>query len=250
MSKFVETPSFRLAVYSRGDAGTKKLALILPGRLDTKDYVHMRSHVDSLAGLGYFALSFDPPGSWESPGYIKNYSTTNYVKAVNELIEHFGNKPTLLIGHSRGGAVAQLVSSNPSVKGLVLAMSSYGAPSPPNPKDINGDIAMDHRDLPPGDTRMAEQIELPTPMNYFTDAMQYNPAEAFKKFNGPKLMICGTKDEFITPKKVKEIYDSLKEPKMFLELNTDHDYRYHPDMIKKVNEAIGVFIKKYLSGIK
>lgn len=243
--KLIKTPSFELAINTSGDENADKVALMLPGRLDTKDYVHLTSHSDYLASKGFYAVCFDPPYTWESPGDIKNYSTTNYVKAVNELIKYFGNKPTLLVGHSRGGAVAQLVSSNPIVKGMVLAMASYGKPSPSNPKDINGDIMLDHRDLPPGTTRTVKQIEMQTPMNYFTDAVQYNPAEALKKFNGPKLMICGTKDEFIKPEKVKEIFDLLAEPKMFLELNTEHDYRLHVDIVKRVNESIGEFITKY-----
>lgn len=102
-TKLIKTESFNLAVYQKGSPDSKKLALVLPGRLDTKDYPHMRSHVDFLASKGYLALSFDPPGSWESEGDISLYLTTNYLKAVKELINHFGNKPTLLIGHSRGG---------------------------------------------------------------------------------------------------------------------------------------------------
>ena len=42
------------------------------------------------------------------------------------------------------------------------------------------------------------------------------------------------------------MYDSLPEPKMFLEVNTDHDYRYDPEAIKAVNEEIGKFLDKHL----
>jgi|GEM_PF-539615 len=243
--KLVETPSFKLAIHAKGDENAGKLALVLPGRLDTKDYVHMTSHVDYLADKGFYAISFDPPFTWESPGDIKNYSTTNYIKVVNELIAHYGNKPTLLVGHSRGGAVSQLSSSNPNVKALVLVMSSYGPPTQPDPKNVSDDVFIDHRDLPPGTTRTAKQIEMRTPMNYFRDVTQYNPAEALRKFDGPKLMICGSKDEFIRPEKVKEIFNSLLEPKIFLELDAEHDYRLHADMIKRVNETMGEFLGKY-----
>lgn len=244
-TKFIETPSFKLAVCAKGSPDAGNLALVLPGRLDTKDYVHMRSHVDFLADKGFYAVSFDPPYSWESPGDIKNYTTTNYLKAVNELIECFGNKPTLLVGHSRGGATAQLASNNSNVEGLVLVMSSYGAPTPPDPKDVDGDVAWDYRDLPPGETRTVEKKKFATPINYFKDAEQYNPAESLKKFNGPKLIICGSQDSFISPQKVKTIFESLPEPKTFLELNTEHDYRLHTDMIEAVNKSIDEFLDNY-----
>ena len=88
----IQTDSFEIAVYSKGDINSKKFALVLPGKLDTKDYFHMKSHVDYLAHLGFFALSFDPPGTWDSPGDIRLYTMTNYLKAIHELIAYFGNR--------------------------------------------------------------------------------------------------------------------------------------------------------------
>ena len=99
--KILKTKNFELAVYEKGDFNSPKLAIAIPGRLDTKDYIHNTSLVDYLASRGYFALSFDPPGTWESPGDMSLYTTTNLIKSVNDLIEFFGNKPTLLAGHSR-----------------------------------------------------------------------------------------------------------------------------------------------------
>ena len=43
---FVQTKGFKLAIYSKGNPKSKKLALVLPGKLDTKDYAHMKSHVE------------------------------------------------------------------------------------------------------------------------------------------------------------------------------------------------------------
>ena len=92
----IKTKSFNLAVVSKGDKNSNKLAICLPGRLDTKDYINFTSH-----------------------------------------IEYFGNKPTLLLGHSRGGQVAMLAgTSNPVVEGFVLVNASYGPPTSPNPEKI------------------------------------------------------------------------------------------------------------------
>ena len=85
--KIIKTKTFELAVYEKGDPNSSKLAIVIPGRLDTKDYIHNTSLVDYLANRGYFALSFDPPGTWESPGDIELYTTTNLIKSVDELIE-------------------------------------------------------------------------------------------------------------------------------------------------------------------
>jgi pimeloyl-ACP methyl ester carboxylesterase len=243
-NKFLETQNFKLAFYAQGDETAEKLALVLPGRLDTKDYVHMYSAVDLLAGKGFYAISIDPPFSWESPGDTDNYSTTSYLKAVNELIDQI-NKPTLLMGHSRGGAVGSLSSSNPHVKALALVMANYGKTSDPAPNEIENNYAVTYRDLPPGNSRTAEKRKFMLPLSYFEDSRQYDPAGQLAKFKGPKLLVCATNDTFISPEKVREVYSSLQGPKEFLELDTEHDYRYHPNMIAAVNEALAEFVDKY-----
>ena len=85
--ELIKTKSFELAAYSKGLITSNKLAIVLPGRLDTKDYPNIQGHVEYLAKRGFYALSFDPPGTRESLGDISLYTTTNYVKAVNEVIE-------------------------------------------------------------------------------------------------------------------------------------------------------------------
>jgi pimeloyl-ACP methyl ester carboxylesterase len=238
----VKTENIELAVTDFGDSGAKKLALVLPGRLDTKDYVHIIKHMEFLAGRGYYAVGVDPPSSWGSPGDINKYSTTNYIKAVNELIKHFGNRPTLLVGHSRGGAVAALAAKNPCVKALALAMANYDQPSPPDPASIEGDYVVEYRDLPPGDIKTDKQKEFRLPLTYFEDAKQYQPAESLKAFGGQKLIIYGKWDKFIRPERVKQIYEDLSEPKKLVELDCGHNYRLDAKMIEAVNKAIQNFI--------
>ena len=244
--KEITTRSFRLAVYAKGDPDSEKLALVLPGRLDTKDYAHMRAHVDFLSMQGYFALSFDPPGTWESPGGIELYTTTNYLQAVDELIEHFGAKPTLLLGHSRGGAVAMLSSTNPAVQAIAVMMANFGPPVAPRPEALKTGFQISKRSLPPGDQRGGEQRVFHLPINYFEDGIRYDPLSVFEKCLKPKLLVYGTDDEFTPAKKVKEIFADIPEPKMLHEVHTGHDYRYSPTEIEDVNDALGKFLKRYL----
>jgi pimeloyl-ACP methyl ester carboxylesterase len=83
------------------------------------------------------------------------------------------------------------------------------------------------------------------PLAYFKDLGKHTPVEVLKKFDGPKLMICGTYDKYISPEKVHEIYETLKPPKEFLELDVDHDYRHHPDLIDEVNQAITKLVNTF-----
>lgn len=243
----IKTQSFELAVNTQGDKNSPKVAICLPGRLDTKDYASFVSHLDYLSGKGFFAISFDPPGTWDSPGSTDLFTTTNYIKAVNELIEYYGNKQTLLLGHSRGGATAILAGClNPNVMGIVAILAAYTDPTPPESREIIDGHVISFRDLPPGDRKTQEQKKFMLSLDYWTDGQKYHPSEVLKTCPKPKLLIGGTDDDFTTPEEVKEIYDSLPDPKMIHILNSDHDYRYHPEVIKEVNEVIGQFLDKYL----
>ncbi len=243
--EIIKTDSFELAILFRGDKNADKLALILPGRLDTKDYVSCVSHADYLASKGYFAVSFDPPGTWESPGTTELFTTTNYIKAVNELIAHFGDRPTLLMGHSRGGAVAILASSNPAVTGIIVVMANFSEPSAPNSGSIEKGFRLSLRDLPPGTSKTKDQKEFKLFNSYWLDGKNYNPAETLKSCTKPKLIIYGTNDSFTPVPVVRELYETLPEPKMIKEVDCQHDYRYYPDVIKEINNEIGMFLEKY-----
>lgn len=238
----IRTESFELAVLARGDENADKLAILIPGRLDTKDYANFVSHAEYLAAQGYYAVAFDPPGTWESRGDIAMYTTTNYLKAIDELIAHFGNRPTLLLGHSRGGTAAILASANPAVTGIVLVLSNYSMPSPPDEDARKTGFQVSYRDMPPGDRETTEQKEFRLPLGYWEDAKQYDPLAALRQCAKPKLMISATQDEFTSEEKVREIYDSVPEPKMLKVIDSTHDYRYHPEAIAAVNEAIGEFL--------
>ena len=244
--KIIKTKTFELAVYEKGDPNSSKLAIVIPGKLDTKDYIHNTSLVDYLAGRGYFALSFDPPGTWESPGDIELYTTTNYLKAVDELIGHFGNKPTLLAGHSRGGTIAMLAGpKNSHVTHFIPIFSYYDAPSDPSEERIVDGKVISHRDLPPGNMKTKEKKEFGLPLNYFEDGKQYNALAGLKKCTKPKLFFYGVKDDMNDPEDVKKAYEESAEPKMIHALNSEHDYRYHPEIIKEANQIIGKFLDDY-----
>lgn len=241
----VKTKSFELATISKGDENAKKLLLVLPGRLDTKDYASCVSHVKYFGGSEYLAVTFDPPGTWDSPGSIDLFTTTNYIKAVNELIEFFGNRPTFLLGHSRGGTVAVLSgTSNASVIGIATVMANLSKPTAPEPGSITSGVKASLRDLPPGNEHTKEQKEFALSANYFKDGEKYLAGEVLKTCNKPKLIFSGTDDAFSTVEEVSALFEKIPEPKQLHELKTTHDYRLHPEVIEEVNRTLEIFLKK------
>jgi len=244
--EIIKTKNFELATYIKGDLRSSRLAIIIPGRLDTKDYAHMTSLVDYLAGKGYLALSFDPPGTWDSPGDISSYSTTNYINAVDELIEHFGNKPTVLAGHSRGGTIAMLAGpKNSHVTHIAAIFSNVGPASPPKGKTLELGYEESLRDLPPGTSQTEEKKVFKLPISYFEDGQKYNALPGLQSWEKPKLFFYGSRDVLAEPGDVQESYNISANPKEIHEINSEHDYRYNPEAIKEVNEKIGEFLDRF-----
>ena len=244
----IKTKTFELALNTKGDPSSSRLAIILPGRLDTKDYVNNTSLLEYLSAHGFFAISFDPPGTWESPGSLALFTTTNYIQSVNEVIEYFGNKPTALIGHSRGGTVAMLVGTeNSYVTHIIAIFSSSGAPSAPTTEErlVEGQV-ISYRDLPPGNIVTIEQKKFLLPLNYFEDGKQHNPLPALKTCLKPKLFFYALKDDATQEKDIKTSYEISAEPKALQQINTVHDYRYDPKAMKEINESIGLFLCKQI----
>jgi pimeloyl-ACP methyl ester carboxylesterase len=245
----VKTKSFELAIYLKGNPESPKLALVLPGKLDTKDYSHIHSHVEYLANRGYFALSFDPPGTWESSGDIKLYTMTNYLKAVDEIIEYYGNRSTFVMGHSRGATIATIAGARSRhVFAFAAVMSSFSKGGFQEKPDKNWKIkgfAISKRDLPPGGGEKVKEFRLP--YSFFEDQTKYDLTEDITSSTKPKLFILGKHDDLIPPKTIKETFSQFAEPKELYEINSDHDYRHHLHLINEVNKTIGEFLEKYSS---
>ncbi|HEY4160533.1 MAG TPA: alpha/beta hydrolase [Candidatus Saccharimonadales bacterium] len=246
MNTLLTTPNFRLAAYIKGDPNSARLAIVLPGRLDTKGYVHMHSLVDLLSDAGYLALSFDYPGTWESPGDISLYTTTNNLKAINEVIAHFGGRPTLLVGHSNGGKLATLASTtNPAVTHFIAIMSGTDGHTKVDAPKPGEDVVVSLRDLPPGTTRTEAKKEFLLPRTYFDDMAHYSATRDLKSCTKPKLFFYGTQDVLVSPESVKSAYGLSAGPKELHELNSEHDYRLHPDIIEEVSRTILEFLDKH-----
>ena len=239
--KHIKTKGFEIAVYKQGNKNSKKLMLCLPGRLDTKDYPHMKSHVEYFAKKGYLALSFDPPGTWESPGSIALYTMTNYLKVIDELITYFGNRPTVLFGHSRGGTVAMIAGTQNNAVTHIIAIMSHMTSSKAGKGKMQGGVEISLRDTPPNDSTHKKTFHLP--LEYFEDARKYNPLEALRTCTKPKLFVRGTKDTRVTPEEIFEAFKSSANPKVYKEVHSEHGYRRNSKAIGEINEIVDNFLR-------
>lgn len=243
----IKTKTFELAVYTKGDTNAEKLALVLPGKLDSKDYVHMKSHIDFLAKLGFLAVSFDPPGTWESPGSIDLYTMSNYEKAIHEVIAYYGNKPTFLMGHSRGGSLSIIAGvANPHVFAFASIMGSLSKGAFSKEEDSEwkemGYIES-NRDLPPGGGPKLKQFKLP--YNFLVDQKKYDLTEGLLQSQKPKLFFVAKHDTIVDPDRIRNSYKLYADPKEIHELDCRHDYRRDIKMIDEVNSTVENFLRQF-----
>lgn len=245
--KKIRTKSFGLATIQAGDESAEKFALVVPGRLDTKDYAHMTAIVEHLESLGFFAVSFDPPGTWESEGSIDDYTMTNYLKAIDEVIEYFGNRPTLMVGHSRGGSVStNAAARNKHITLLVTCMSRIQKQEDDMAWREQGYID-EYRDIPPGTERTPKEdlIHIELPYAFHADSLQYDSPEVLQSLNIPKLMFSGKQDVITPPELIEEAFAMAPEPKMFHAVDFGHDFRLSKEIIEDVKRKITEFLEKY-----
>lgn len=135
-------------------------------------------------------------------------------------------------------------TKNSKITHFIPIFSYYGAPSDPEEDRIVDGKVISYRDLPPGTTKTNEQKKFELPLNYFEDGKQYNALHSLKNCTKPKLFFYGVDDDMNDPEDVKKAYEESAEPKMIHPLKSDHDYRYHPEIVEEVNKVVGLFLDK------
>lgn len=243
----VQTTHFQLATLQAGDRKAKELALIVPGKLDTKDYAHLTELVEYFAQIGFFAVSFDPPGTWESGGEIEDYTVTNYLAAIDEVIEHFGNRPTVMVGHSRGGSVSiNAAARNSHITRVVTLMSRAEILSEDSEWKARGYVD-EYRDLPPGRQRTpkASRRHFRLPYSFHIDAMQYDTVAALKSLTQPKLFFSGAQDKITSPTLIEKAFTLATDPKMYHQVDFGHDIRLDQTIIDEVKTVISEFLERH-----
>lgn len=223
---------------------SEKLAILLPGYLDSKDYPHLVALAEDFQKVGYTAVRFDYRGTWESSGRLSDHTVFRQLQDVREVFDFMLKRHDytwiVLGGHSRGGLIAMLYASqNPKISAVFGLMPPYALVRTVNQHKIkqwkqNG-FHISLRDIP-GKTG---QKEFKMPYATMAEAERYSALEAVGRLQVPLLLVAGERDKVVCASDVKKIYKNARHfKKLVIIKNVDHDYRLKWGDIKIINKEV------------
>ncbi len=205
-----------------------------------KNLSAVRNISRALTSQGYGVLRFDFTGLGESEG---DFSDTNFSGNVEDLIaasDFLSNtykSPSLLIGHSLGGAAAIFAAEKiDSIK----AVATIGAPS--NPIHVQHLLKSGLKEIQANGiaTINLSGRDFTIKKQFLDDLETKSLPEIAKKLNKALLVMHSPQDTTVGIKNAEEIYLAAKHPKSFVTLdNADHLLMRKEDSIYAGNVIAG-----------
>lgn len=218
-----------------------KIALLLPGYLDSPDYLHMKTFEKRLRELGYTVERLDPCNLWGS-GDVSNYSITNYIQQIRERVKFYKDKnpeEIVLIGHSLGGFTSIIAGSRIKEVTKIVALCS--------PPDRIGPSLRWEENIP-----RHSQRELPenpeqyrafdVPYTFVQDGLQYSAVEEVADLHKPIMIFIALADKSIPSQDTERIVTSANKPYVIRQPNMGHDFRNSQEECNIVMAEIEKFL--------
>lgn len=212
----------------------------------SKDIPAVKWITNSLANQGIAVMSFDFTGLGHSEG---EFSNTNFSSNVKDLthaakeLERLQQAPSLLIGHSLGGAaVLRAASKIPSTAAVV----TIGAPA--DPAHVSHLFAddVDTIDLLGSATVNLGGRPFTIKHQFLEDIRESKLAESIGKLNAALLVLHSPEDAIVGIDNAATIFGLAKHPKSFVSLdNADHLIRRESDA-RYIASVITSWSNKYL----
>lgn len=220
-----------------------KLALLLPGYLDSPDYLHMKVFEKRLKELGYMVERLDPCDLWKT-GNVNNYSITNFIKQIDDRVEYYKNQnpeEVILIGHSMGAFTAIIAGSR--IDGVTKIVSLCPPPDRyGSAEEWKGDgFRHSERDLPDDPKRFRT---FDVPYSFAEDGLQYSARDEVKNIHKPLMIFIALDDTVVPPKLTEEIVKNAINPYVIRQPNMGHDFRHSEKECNIVMAEIEKFLEK------
>ena len=201
----------------------------------------------ALTANGFGVLRFDFTGLGESDGDFENTNFSgnvdDLISAANFLTENFA-APTVIIGHSLGGAAAIFAASKLN---SIKAVATIGAPS--NPKHVQNLLRSNIDEIKANGKAVVDLggREFTIKKQFLDDLDAQSLPEVAKNLSKALLIIHSPQDSTVEIKNAEEIYVAAKHPKSFVSIDgADHLLLKKEDSLY-VGNLIANWTKRYLS---
>jgi len=211
-----------------------------------KNFRAIRNISRALTTDGFGVLRFDFTGLGESEG---EFSDSNFSGNVEDLLEaaeylkqHF-TSPTLIIGHSLGGAAAIIAAQKIS---SIRAIATIGAPSNPlHVKHIFKDDIETINDKGTSEVNIGGR-SFTIKKQFLDDLKSQSFQETLKNIGKSILILHSPQDKIVEIKNSEEIYIAAHHPKSFISLDGADHLLSNPQDATYTGEIIGKWSKRYL----
>ncbi|MCK0191191.1 bifunctional alpha/beta hydrolase/OsmC family protein [Arenibacter sp. F20364] len=211
-----------------------------------KNLTAIRNISRALTADGFGVLRFDFTGLGESEG---EFSDSNFSGNVEDLLEaakyleeHYIS-PTLIIGHSLGGAAAILAAQQIS---SIKAIATIGAPSDPlHVKHIFKDDIETITDKGTAEVNIGGR-SFTIKKQFLEDLKSQSFQETLKNIGKSILILHSPQDNIVEIKNAEEIYIRSHHPKSFVSLDGADHLLSNPKDASYTGEIIGKWSKRYL----
>lgn len=200
----------------------------------------------ALAGMGIAVLRFDFTGLGNSQGDFSNTNFSSNLQDLHAAVRYLEQRyaaPSLLIGHSLGGAAALAVAQDlPAVK----AVATIGAPA--TASHVKHLFADSYREL-----QQREAVEVNLAGRSFTirrqfidDLEKYNSVEHIQALRKALLIFHSPLDDTVSIDEAGRIYAAAKHPKSFVSLDHADHLLSNPADSRYVAEVLTAWVHRYL----
>ncbi len=215
-----------------------------------KDLKGFRNISKALTQNDFAVFRFDFTGLGQSEG---DFAETTFSSNITDLLDAAAylkenyQAPSLLVGHSLGGAAAILAARHlPTLKALV----SIGSPShTSHVKNLFGTAQEEIQAKGEAQVVLAGR-KFTFKQEFIQDLEEHNPLKALKELRLPYLNLHAPHDEIVAIKHAQELYVAAMHPKSFVSLDSaDHLLSDENDAVY-AGQLIASWAKRYLPEIE
>ena len=212
----------------------------------SKDIMATRRISARLTTMGYAVLRFDFTGLGHSDGEFENTNFTSNVNDIYAAVTSLTTQdmtPTLLIGHSLGGAAVLKATANlPDIKAVV----TIGAPADPAHIVHNSGTSLDENKKNGKAAVSLAGRTFTISHDFVQDVSATKLNDSLMNLQAALLVLHSPKDQTVEIKNASQIFLAAKHPKSFISLDTADHLISDPADAEYTADVISAWARKYL----